>query len=88
MPAVEVKTAILGYTAHSLYSQQLDASGPEIACGQQYNLESAITGSASSVQGVMLLMGLQLSFWETGVTWRDVTDVFGSQLEIRVFSLV
>ena len=71
-----------------MYSQQLAASGPGIACGQQYNLESAITGSASSVQGVMLLRGLQVNFWKTDVTWRDVTDVFGSQLEIRVCSLV
>ena len=62
--------SILGYTAHSL--------------SQGFNLlvdiiENGITSSASSVQGVVLLRGLHLRFWETVVAchWRDVTDVFG-----------
>ena len=77
MPAVEIKTAILGYTALSLCSHQPAAIGVEFACGQHCNPESGITGSASSVQGVVLFRDLKLRFWETDVAWRDVTDVFG-----------
>ena len=74
---VEIKTAVLGYTALSLCSHQPAAIGVEFACGQHCNPESGITGSASSVQGVVLLRDLKLRFWETDVAWRDVTDVFG-----------
>ena len=74
---VEIKTAILGYTALSLCSHQPAAIGVEFACGQHCNPESGITGSASSVQGVVLFRDLKLRFWETDVAWRDVTDVFG-----------
>ena len=64
MPAVEIKTAILGYTALSLCSHQPAAIGVEFACGQHCSPESGITGSASSVQGVVLLRDLKLRFWE------------------------
>ena len=76
---VEIKSAILGYTAHSLCSHQPAAIGVEFACGQHCNPErlSGITNSASSVQGVVLFRDLGLRFWETDVAWRDVTDVFG-----------
>ncbi len=82
------QNCILGCTALCIHSQQSDAIGPEIACGQQYKLENAVTISASNVQGVLLLMDLQLRFGVTETRWRDVTDVFGFQLAVQVCSLV
>ena len=85
------QNCILGCTAVWLHSQQPDAVGPEVACGQQYKLENATTSSASNVQGILLLMDLPLRVWVTEMTWRDVTDVFGFHLAVllvKVCSLV
>ncbi len=36
---------------------------------------------------LLLLMDLQLRFWVTEMTWRDISDVFGFQVAVNVISV-